>query len=166
MPHSIEHIQAQILFDYVEVIRQEIITAQNNASPPLRASGRLQTSLKVSVGVHSDRAFLSSEGNYLETTYDQVGIPAGQVFPFRQLLESWIPFKPRFRNADGTFMSAKSAAYVVARKIWLFGSAVHRKTRRGIPIFAILRSNLPKTARRLAQAYARDFAADVKRRLE
>ena len=161
---SLEQIQGKILHDYIEDVKKQIILAQDVAQPALVASGNLQSSMKVTVGVHSDRAFLTAD-NYLATTFQGVGTRAGQVFPYRQL-QQWVKFKPRFRDPQGRFLSDKRAAYLVASKIWREGSAVRRGARQGVPINKILRANLPPTGRKLAQAYARDYANDVKKKLE
>ena len=162
---DIDNIQHKILTDYIEQVKLAIIKSQNTLSPPLKASGNLQRSMKVIKGSHSDTAFLSAD-NYLSTTFAGVGIKKGTIFPYRQLIQ-WLRFKniSGVRDERGRFMPRKTIAYLMARKIWLEGSGVSRGTRPGVPINKILKQQLPATGRKLAQAYARDFANDVKKEL-
>ena len=159
--------QRVVLFNYIDRVRLSIIESQNNVKPPLRASGKLQASLVVDVNPKSDKAFLSSHpDNYLATTYDGVGTPPNQVFPWRQL-NQWLRFKgiQGVRDKRGRFLPRNSIAYLMALKIWKFGSAVHRGERAGVPIFTLLKKHLPRTSEEMAVLYAQDFADDVKKKL-
>ena len=167
MAKSLKRQQRDILHDYIDRVRKRIIFSQNNIKPPLRASGALQASMKVDVTQDGKSSFLSSAGQYLATTFEGVGTRAGQIFPWRQLTQ-WLRFKgiTGVRDRSGRFLPRKSIAYLMALKIWKFGSAVRRGDRKGVPIQRILKEELPKTSAALAEAYAQDFADDVKRKLE
>ena len=167
MAESIEQIQQKILKDYIQEVINAIKLAQDTASPwALKASGQLQTSMKVLESPLSDKAFLSAS-SYLSTTFEGVGIRKG-IFPFRQI-KNWLKIKGITVARDrttGEFLSQERLAGAIASKIFLEGSAVRRKDRQGVPINKILRAKLPTTGRRLALAYAQDFANDVKQELE
>ena len=163
---ELDKIQSDILAEYIQNVIDAIKLAQDNAIPyQLKASGNLQESMKVVKGQHSDRAFLSAD-NYLSTTFQGVGVKKNKIFPLRQITQ-WLTYKPIVpRDEQGRFLPRKSLAYLIARKIWLEGSAVARGDRQGVPINKILKAELPPTGRKLAQAYARDFANKTKKELE
>ena len=162
---ELDKIQVLILRKYIERVSKDIKTSQKEVDPALFASGNLQRSMKVHINSDMDSAFLTSDP-YLSTTFQGVGIKKGTIFPLRQVTQ-WLTYKPIVpRDEQGRFLPRKSLAYLIARKIWLEGSAVARGDRQGVPIFDILKKNLPDTANDLAQAYARDFANKTKKELE
>jgi hypothetical protein len=157
---ELDSITEVILEDYLNTVKKEIFISQENLQ--ITASGFSERNTKVSKGSHSNQAFLSSPA-YLTTNFDGVGIRAGKIFPLRQMSQ-WLIHKnlPGVRGEDGRFLSRKQQQYLIARKIWTQGTDIYNGAP-GIPINMILKANLPKTGRKLAQAYAREMAASIKR---
>ena len=157
---ELDNITEQVLEDYLNVVKKQIFISQRNLQ--ITASGFSEQTTKVVKGTHSNQAFLTSPG-YLFTNFDGVGVKRGKIFPMRQM-NKWLIDKnlPGVRDSKGRFLTRKQSAFLIARKIWQQGTDIALGAP-GIPINKILKANLPPTGRKLALAYAREMAAQVKR---
>jgi len=157
---EIDTITEKVLEDYLNKVKADIFLSQHNLQ--ITASGFSERTTKVVKGSHSGQAFLTSP-RYLFTNFDGVGVKKGKIFPLKQMSQ-WLVHKnlPGIRDERGRFLSRKQQQYLIARKIWLQGTDIANGAQ-GIPINKILKVNLPPTGRKLAQAYAREMAAQIKR---
>jgi len=153
--------QQAILEEYLNNVGIDIIVAQEQLG--IRTTGFSANSVKVLKGTHSGQAFLSSQ-LYLNTNFDKVGRkPGGR--PPQQDIADWVRNKGiQLRDRKtGRFLAVEQTAFLIARKIGKLGTDIYTGKRKGIDIKGILKENLPPTGRKLAQAYAREYAQQIKR---
>ena len=147
------------LIDYLDAVKLDIFFEQDQLD--IVASGFSSSNTKVLRGSHSNQAFLRGP-DYLFTNFEGVGRRSG-TFPPEQAIRNWIRAKGLSpRDEQGRFLTVDQTAFLIARKIGQQGTDIRTGKRKGIPIDAILKRNLPPTGRKLAQAYARDFSLRVR----
>lgn len=155
-------IQDKILRQYIDDVRKAII--QSQVALGITGSTYSARAMKVQSAPLSGSAFLAAP-SYLPTNFNGVGRRPSDKFPPKWAILNWMRTKPGFipRDKQGRFVSYESAAYLIARKIAQDGTDIYTGKKKGVPIIPILKKLLPPAGRKLAQAYARDYANDVKK---
>ena len=154
------------LINYLNRVKVRIIDEQSAAG--LRLTGFSANSIQVqrSRSIKSGRfvagAALGSTA-YLVTNFKGIGVKAGVFPPFGKgsSLEKWVRQRGiTTTDKDGRIQTAAQTSFLVALSIFKRGTAIRRRSRRGIDYQAILKDELPPTLDEITQDVTADIIGD------